>query len=447
MEQIKEQFKSVIRHSQGIEEPQIDELFDRWYAAKQKFINIFGNKLIYEHGKVSFPLDPQQKHTKIANFIDMITNTYENYDLADFIWRNADSFFDNLVSVDSIWQEKGIKKGMKLIKAFKFFEEDKEVLYQLQSEASRIIQEDKVEGILCFSVHPLDFLSVSCNAHKWRSCHALDGEYRAGNLSYMVDKVTMICYVKSEKDAQIVGFPDDLLWNSKKWRVLLYLNPTDSMIFAGKQYPFSSQEGLNYVRDILLTRLQQFNRYWHPWTQAISTITDPDINMEFCLDSYYALYQGTRIMELEDIIKDTPGALQFNDVLNSSCYKPYYTGRVRHFVGSSEAVSCIEVGDAVKCLRCGKDYITHHEIMTCDECERLYGPSDSSLFRECTCCGARVSTDLIYYDVNDDPICPECQKQHYVICPECGELCHTNELKYDRETGRYLCNLCHEEDN
>ena len=28
-----------------------------------------------------------------------------------------------------------------------------------------------------------DYLSLSENAFNWRSCHALDGEYRAGNLS------------------------------------------------------------------------------------------------------------------------------------------------------------------------------------------------------------------------------------------------------------------------
>lgn len=46
---------------------------------------------------------------------------------------------------------------MKLVKAFKYFEENSRSLEDIQNYASRIIQEDKIEGTLCFSVHPLDF--------------------------------------------------------------------------------------------------------------------------------------------------------------------------------------------------------------------------------------------------------------------------------------------------
>jgi hypothetical protein len=56
---------------------------------------------------------------------------------------------------------------MKLAKAFKFFTDSKTVLYDLQNRASQIIQEDKVEGTLCLSVHPLDFLSSSMNTYNW----------------------------------------------------------------------------------------------------------------------------------------------------------------------------------------------------------------------------------------------------------------------------------------
>ena len=84
-----------------------------------------------------------------------------------------------------------------------------------------ILQEDKIEGTLCFSVHPLDFLSSSENTYNWRSCHSLDGEFCAGNLSYMADSATMICYLKSDKEEILPRFPEDIPWNNKKWRVFL----------------------------------------------------------------------------------------------------------------------------------------------------------------------------------------------------------------------------------
>ena len=98
-------------------------------------------------------------------------------------------------------------------------------------------------------VHPLDFLSTSENTHNWRSCHALDGEYRSGNLSHMVDHSTVICYLKSGREEKLPNFPPDVLWNSKKWRVLFYMADRWDMVFAGRQYPFSTETGLDYVKN------------------------------------------------------------------------------------------------------------------------------------------------------------------------------------------------------
>lgn len=137
---------------------------------------------------------------------------------------------------------------MKIIRAFKYFCEDKEILNEIQSIASMMIQNDKVSGILCMSVHPLDFLSVSENAHNWRSCHALDGEYRAGNLNYMADNSTVICYLKSTHKAQLPNFPEDVKWNSKKWRMLLFFDNYYDTMMAGRQYPFTENSLLLYIK-------------------------------------------------------------------------------------------------------------------------------------------------------------------------------------------------------
>ena len=57
--EIKEQFKTAIRVSQGIENPQVDELFELWLNAKRDFIEAMGGNLIYQYPeKVSFTLEP-----------------------------------------------------------------------------------------------------------------------------------------------------------------------------------------------------------------------------------------------------------------------------------------------------------------------------------------------------------------------------------------------------
>ena len=112
--------------------------------------------------------------------------------------------------------------GMKLLRAFKFFISDPDVLRDLQDKASMILQETKLSGYFYVSIHPLDYLSQSETTYNWRSCHALDGEYRAGTLSYMQDNVSLVCYIASDEKKQLPRFPAEVPWYSKKWRMMLH---------------------------------------------------------------------------------------------------------------------------------------------------------------------------------------------------------------------------------
>ena len=196
-EDIKEQFKAVIRYSQGIEEPKIDYIFREWEENKKRFLYLFGGPIYEWPVPVEFSLDDNQKRQRAMEFADIVADSFNNSDLAGFIDDNIDTFFENKVSNDNYH---GIPKGMKLLKAFKYFEDNKCSLRNIQDMASQIIQEDKIRGTICFSVHPLDFLSSSENTYNWRSCHSLDGEFRAGNLSYIVDDSTFMVYLKGADD-------------------------------------------------------------------------------------------------------------------------------------------------------------------------------------------------------------------------------------------------------
>ena len=456
MKEIKDKFIKVIQHSQCIEYPDVDDLFARWESAKSRFINKFGGQLIYEVGEVSFGLDEQIKRTKVQTFADNIGSSYDNYALAEFIEANAECFYDNTVKNAEKWEDIGVKAGMKLIKAFKFFESNKELLDYFQSEASRIIQENKIEGTLCYSVHPLDFLSVSANAHNWRSCHALDGEYCAGNLSYMVDDVTFIAYVKSKTDGKIVGFPESVPWNSKKWRVMLYLDKDETMMYSGKQYPFSSNTLYDKVRrDVVIDLLDDYITSWSPWVRAATSIRFERPNGELydfgVRDEMKVMNPRGDVCDLGDTIRNGDGALQFNDVLDSSSYIPCFIARLNSRVSffnfeEEEEYKPIEVGGEVMCLRCGRNALTHHDIMQCDECEREYGSKDNSAYVTCDCCGGRHLRDEITYDLNGDAICSGCLEVYYFQCPRCGEYCPTNDMKYMRDTDERICYLCAEEE-
>ena len=452
---IKDQFKKVISFSQGIGNPKVDKLFDRWLEAKRDFIEAMNGELIYEYPKtISFTLGEQEKYNRITNFVSLIEQRYNNYKLAKFIYDMRDGFFDNVVLENYQVDDKRIRKGMKLVKAFKFFEKDKNALTDIQNCASRIIQEDKIEGKLCLSVHPLDFLSLSENTHNWRSCHALDGEYRSGNLSYMMDKSTIICYLKSEKEELLPNF--SFKWNSKKWRVLLFFSSDWNMIMAGRQYPFSTEVGLNFIlSDLLKSGGLSTNNCWTPWHNELLTNL-PFSNKEegaFFFENTYVPV-GKELVKLSELVKDMPGSMQFNDLLRSHYYTPQYAFRVfgksfNRFLDDECGESNSEktrffIGGNVPCLHCEENDLEITESMLCISCEKEVGtmPEDED-FEYCDCCGSRIHLeDVNYINHGEYIVCERCFYSEASECEQCGDRVYNSDLIFDRKLEKYICQEC-----
>lgn len=442
---IKSQFREVIRFSQGIPDPQIDYLFRTWEEKKERFIDRFGG-LIYEWPEpIEFTLDPVEKKKRAQEFVECVSSTFHNDELAEFLDLNVDSFFENKVSNPG---KKKIPEGMKLIKAFKFFESNKQALRDMQDIASQLVQENKINGTLCFSVHPLDFLSSSENTYNWRSCHALDGEYRAGNLSYMVDDCTFMVYIKGADNVIIPGFGYDVKWNSKKWRMLIHSSTNDKIMFAGRQYPFNSTSGIDLVLKIYNNLMTKDHYCKYPGWQCNYVDHYVADYCEVPLELKYFVYNGT-LVALEDAVKKGPGALNYNDVLYSTCYKyPYYA--ILHagywHSGNWDPSNTIIVGDEVPCLHCGEELIADAETMRCDHCELEYGYEDNDNYGHCECCGCRIHFDDAYY-VGDDYVCDHCFNNECFVCDNCGEAFYNTEkccVEIEEDRVEYMCRHCAE---
>lgn len=452
--EIKDNFKAVISYSQGIADPKVDKLFDQWLEAKRDFIEAMNGRLIYEFPeKISFSLDKKERNARVDDFVHILESRWDNYQLAGFVADMRDGFFNNMVLHDYEINGQKIKKGMKLVKAFKFFEEDKCALTDIQNHASRIIQEDKIEGKLCISVHPLDYLSLSENTYNWRSCHALDGEFRSGNLSYMVDKSTFICYLKSEKEENLPNFP--FKWNSKKWRVLLYFSSDWNMIMAGRQYPFSTDVGLNFIlTDLLRQSGLCRNSYWGTWHDEILKRVAFGSNEGYFHLNHLYLPVGNELVKLDDLVEDAPGSMQFNDLLRSSFYTPMYA--FRHYgnynpwygneCGESRADSTkFVIGGEVPCLRCGEHALEITESMQCIGCEEEFGTLDDDDFGYCSCCGRHIYLDNGHWIDDDNVLCDQCYRSETSRCDHCGRVVFNDELSFNRELDEYLCKDCQEE--
>ena len=458
-EHIKEQFRSIISNSQGIPNPRIDYLFETWEKNKSRFIQRFGG-LIYEWPEpIEFALDPKEKRSRAMEFANSVSDVYNNPELAEFIDENIDTFFENRVSKNL--GEK-IPEGMKLIKAFKFFESNRATLRSIQDYASQLIQENKIKGTLCFSVHPLDFLSSSENTYNWRSCHALDGEYRAGNLSYMLDETTFMVYLKGADNQKLYSF-GDIGWNSKKWRMLIHSAINDDIIFAGRQYPFNSKNGIDIVLNIynnLLSRENfrgsKYNSYGGWRADYVDSYIPYDATENAYpieLNSRYIIY-NKQLVEINQAVKEGPNSLNYNDVLRSTCYNyPYYTILNPWFYHDVDTLlrNPIVIGMEVPCLHCGDELIHNSETMRCDDCELKFGTEDNDVYSSCDCCGARIYVDdAISVGDDGDLVCDLCYDTQCFVCECCDNVYYDTDRvfvpsKYCEDDGSWYCRRCYED--
>jgi len=461
--QIKEEVKSVLKYSQDfrLQNPKVDALIEDWYAAKKYFIDRVGDDLIYEYPEtIYFEMNEADKIKNVEDFITHIEYQHRCLpniqEIIRFFDDNKMNFYTNRTVEDFTFEDWyseeniTIAKGIKIGKALKFFIQDKDVLTDLQMAVSRVIQKDKVKGKLCLSIHPLDYLSSSENNHNWRSCHALDGEYSMGNLSYMVDESTVICYLKSEEDTILPNFPPTLPWNNKKGSGLIHFSNDREMIFSGRQYPFSSNRGLDLVLEKLLPPTG-LGKDWTKWDNTF--LTEFKGNGEsLTFNSPYVPINNS-LIKLNELVKCGEGSLNYNDVLYSNYYTPYYSYCEDHpwyrsYTGGTTNNTRFEIGKAVKCLCCEHDYITLTDIPRCIDCEQEYGTADHESFEECAECGERVHVDNAYYVEGVGYVCETCfyESGNYVRCDDCGYMMLKSDAIQD-EDGHHYCRWCARERN
>lgn len=453
---IQDQFNEVIAFSQGFT-PNTDALFEQWFEAKRDIIECWGGNLIIEvPHKVAFELSQKEKDSRLDEFINAVSVTFDNEALANFLEDNRQGFFKNRVVADGEARLNGelhkIPLDMKLLKAFKYFENDEQIVKELQTIASMIIQEDKVEGYLCFSVHPLDFISSSENTYNWRSCHALDGEYRSGNLSYMVDSSTIMCYLRGGEKEKLPNFPNYILWNSKKWRMLAFFSEKWDVIFAGRQYPFFSRTALDTVLYHLAFTGRMFNSCaWSKWHDdelksfEYKEEADSFVEMDGGILMWPYICISNELMPINEVVKDNPNSLHFNDLLRSSYYTPYYCFKKYRPVGQ---IPKVRIGGAVPCCSCGGDHVIATDTMLCENCELDFGNSEDERFGYCDVCERRIIIDDAHLiDPHGHLLCDWCYDAMAQRCENCGTDFYKDDIVYDKPSHSYMCNRCHEHRN
>lgn len=425
-EQIKKDFTNILMYSQAYPfDLNVDRTLAQWESAKSRFIEIFNGTRIESRVPIVIEFTKEQREDRFNEFLGEVDRYLDGYsessNFIDWVSSNSEGFYDNRV----VCGRKGydIKPGAKLLRSFKkFFPKDPTVVRQLQDIASGYIQETKIEGYLCLSVDPRDFLTLSENNSKWTSCHSLDGDYRAGNLSYMVDDTTLIAYLYNGKKENLRCAPNDVFWTNKKWRMLIHTN-FDTNIYLDRQYPFTHPTLEKAAKMMVVNTLfPRTNKDFNFWGNHLMTgfrrIIGPE--GEHVLQNNCVIIGG-RVWDTANFINDKEN-LGYTDSIRSMTYTPVVAVEKDAMSGFLYAENDkmeqefhhafdIKIGSSVICPCCGKGYLNRTNSFLCDTC--IYDKdADEDFYCRCSSCDKHIYDNDVFYKTSDGEIlCKKCYKE------------------------------------
>lgn len=244
------------------EKSNIDCIFDKEHL-------IFEKPIKFNEGVSALPDNDkkllQEKIKELKEMINVTINNHLNYDYGTIVTLKeivSSYLFNEKINIGSNFTldvRKNLKSNSReyykirenayiiktLRKVFKLFNvEESKVLIQLvdemATEKSKLINKTKEDAILCISVHPMDFLTASDNNTNWQSCFSFkeNGDYKLGTLSAMVSNSTFIAYIKSKNTDYKYGYNKS--WNNKTWRAWCHMNEESDLIIS-RHYPYYSQ--------------------------------------------------------------------------------------------------------------------------------------------------------------------------------------------------------------
>ena len=443
-----------------------DIYLSHWRDSNKKLFKLLGGNLIYSI-PVSIEKDKGNIKEDIANFIDdsvfygkIVDMFYEDYTKSNYKdtekWIKlfyASYLLDNKTDEDFIIKSDSkclkIQKGTKTIKAIKKiidfkYPENKEIhdlFEEFRLEHSRILNDKFLKGDLCFSIHPLDFLTMSDNNSNWSSCMSWQdgGCYHTGTVEMMNSNVVICVYLKSDKDFYFgKSKTEEYAWNNKKWRQLFYCNK--DIIVSGKAYPYYNEKltfkALETLRDLARVNWNQEYRYGIERYNDMKHIN----NLFKMIKNHYWVTSGDT--KKHNIIFETNA--MYNDMFNDKI-TTYWC--VRNKVKKNVIIN---LSGKVKCAKCGCDEVVekidynypgdYEEDLTEDDefdyNSRFSGTKriicvDCYRNRLCENCFSdnriyptvkiNVSRYKLYNIKKTFSLCKNCFTQYLKICPECNK--------------------------
>lgn len=381
----------------------LDEILNFWSYEKQELFNAFGENLILskevEYKESTTALAKKiDNNPKILDFLHYVRNSFlkegytPDWDIRDLAIISTKNLVDNIYPEAGFELKNGkkITHNMKMTKMLKLLCEDMGIPQKeyedFRLEHSRMLNQKKLKGTLCLSIHPLDFITMSENNCGWTSCMRWDGngDYRQGTVEMMNSPYVVVAYLTSSEKL----YMDSGSWNSKKWRQLFIV--THDLICGIRQYPYVnpslSETAASWLREIVSACPN-----YGPYEEKMKGFANWTDDIKLSADFMY-----------NDLGNKNSGYFSINFP------KPY----VLNFSGPAQCMSCgcrVNEGDEfipddLVCSECGHSFI-------CPECNSRHDLDDAC-----------------YLDNNDSPFCPDCYSYKFDECSSCNKTYKVDEL-------------------
>ena len=453
----------------------VEEWLKYWEHSNQKLFKILGNSLIkeipikFEKNEHLLENDLYNLRSKfyyifntlLNDFADIHEITGEQYEVLKCLLSNH-NLTKNALDRNGVkivlknGKVLQVQRGMKIAKAIEkifmaqkpymtedFNNEFNEKFKEFKNAHSIILNEKYINGTLCFSIHPLDYITMSDNSFNWSSCMSWtsgDGCYRVGTIEMMNSNNVICAYIKSNN--QIYDFSkehnsseEEFHWNTKKWRQLFYV--TKDIIVNGKSYPFAMDE---VTQESILKELKNLVEQNMGWTYAFGPEYYLDmvhINSKYRMDKNrdWIFCNNTR---KHNIIFDTKG--MYNDFLNDSNFT-YLC--FRNKVKRNKIISVSGKGN---CICCNSSLTENREDSWNDDYNDRFSSTGEVLCDKClenvaTCCACSVCDPTKEYikikseTGNFKYVCESCFK-NYFKCPLCENTFYFDSLLYIENKNR-----------
>ena len=386
-----------------------------WDEAKSDYLyQLFGGKFILEKNiSYTVPLSKLSEqlskacHQGEMNDFYMAYYTKMNKMFPDF-WSNAytgwsalcstinlaknsleNAFYEDSIVLEfedgnKVKLEKTTKPLRALGKIAKLIDEE-ESFEKFRLEHSRILNQKKLEGTLCLSIHPMDYMTMSDNASRWNSCMKwVDaGSYRMGTVEMMNSSCVIVGYLKSNNSTWFD-------WNDKHWRTLLIAD--ESILTTIKSYPYAcdelSQMLIDWVRELAENNLS--------WSFGPTTEIFEGESFLYSGDNNWYHFTANSHQMYNDFGCATHwGAMPIHIADSSSREDPYCFS-----INYSGPAECMYCGREVD-LGGGGNY--DESYVFCGDCCSDANDDET----ECSECGNWWSHDDMFY-VEGDYVCPDC---------------------------------------